>query len=310
MSAKASRFLAGALAAALAIGALSARDNPAPGPKRPAADPGREADTEAILSSAREFAAAFNKGDARSVAAQWTEQGECYDADGALVRGRAAIEQTYAEFFQEHPKAKIEVLVGAVRFPAPDLAVEEGVLRQATAGKDLPSTTLYSTTHVRDGGRWRAAVSREWGAGQDRLDDLDWLLGQWRAAPKDEEVTLTFTRDEQKPFILGRFTKRAGGKEVDSGTMRIGQDPQTGRLRSWHFDAGGGHGQALWVRDGSRWVLDAVGVLGDGTETASVNLLGRVNSDEITWQSIDRVLGGQALPDTMPIKLTRTPPAQ
>ena len=121
---------------------------------------------------------------------------------------------------------------------------------------------------------------------------------------------LTFTRDGQKPFLLGRFTRRAGGKEVDSGTMRIGLDPQTGRLRSWHFDAGGGHGQALWVRDGSRWVLDAVGVLGDGTETASVNVLGRVNNDAITWQSIDRVMGDQALPDTAPLRLSRVPPAQ
>jgi uncharacterized protein (TIGR02246 family) len=310
MRAKASRFLAGGLVAALAIGALSARDNPAPGPKKLAANPGREADTEAILSSSRESAGAFNRGDAQAVAAQWTEQGECYDADGELVRGRAAIEQAFAEFFKEHPKARIEVLVGAVRFPAPDLAVEEGVLRQATAGKELPATTLYSTTHVRDGGQWRVAVSREWGAGQDRLEDLDWLLGQWRAAPKDQEVTLTVTRDEQKPFLLGRFTKRAGGKEVDSGTLRIGLDPQTGRLRSWHFDEGGGHGQALWVRDGSRWVLDAVGVLGDGTETASVNVLGRVNNDAITWQSIDRVMGDQALPDTVPLRLSRVPPAQ
>jgi hypothetical protein len=50
--------------------------------------------------------------------------------------------------------------------------------------------------------------------------------------------------------------------------------------------------------------------MGDGAETASVNVLGRLNNDEITWQSIDRVMGDQALPDTVPIRLTRVPPAK
>ncbi len=310
MSTTASRFLAGGLLAALALGALSARDDPARGPNAPAADPARAADAEAIRATARDFAAAFNKGDARTVAAQWTENGECIDADGVLVRGRAAIEQAFAEFFKDHPQARIEVLVGSIRFPAPDLAVEEGLLRQSSAGKDLPTTTLYNVTHVRAGGRWLTAVSREWGAGQDRLEDLNWLAGEWKAAVKDQEVTLTFSRDEQKPFLMGKFTKRAAGKPVETGTMQIGLDPQTGQLRSWHFDEGGGHGQALWVRDGSRWVLDAAGVLGDGTETAAVNILGRVDPATITWRSIDRVMGGQALPDTVPLRLTRVPPAK
>jgi uncharacterized protein (TIGR02246 family) len=287
--------------AVVAIGVLSARD-----PQDPKTSPTtRPADEEAIRATARDFAAAFNKGDAPAIAAQWAENGECIDADGTTVTGRAAIEQAFAEYFKDHPKAKIEVLIRSIRFPAPELAVEEGILRQTGAAKELPATTLYSVTHVRSGGRWLAAISREWGAGQDRLEDLDWLVGQWKATVKDQEVTLTFTREDQKPFIVGKFTRRDGTKPPESGTMQIGIDPQTGQLRSWHFDEGGGHGQSLWVRDGTNWVQDAVGVLGDGTETAAVNILGRVSPDEITWRSIDRVIGGQALPDTVPIRLSR-----
>ena len=309
---KSLRFLAGGLVAALAIGVLSARDD-----AKSAANSAQVADAEAIRTNAREFAGAFNKGDAKAVAAQWTENGECTDADGAMMVGQTNIEQAYAEFFKANPKAKIQVIVGSIRFPAPDLAVEEGVVRQINSVKDLPSSTLYSTMHVRNGGKWQVAVSREWGAGQDRLEDLEWLLGQWKAAPtpnptpakpeagNNAELTLVFTRDEGKPFILGRFTKKEGDNAVSTGTMRISVDPQTGQLRSWHFDEDGGHGQAVWVRDGRLWVLDCAGVTGDGSETASVNLLGRMNNDEITWQSIDRVLGDQALPDTTPIKLIR-----
>jgi uncharacterized protein (TIGR02246 family) len=298
--------LAGGVVAAVAIGIVLAGDERTPKTSEPA----RDADAAGVRATAGDFAAAFNKGNAKAVAAQWTENGECIDADGTLVQGRAAIERAFAEFFKDRPQARIEVLVGSVRFPAPDVAVEEGVLRQTNSAKDLPSTTLYSVTHVRSGGRWQAAVSREWGAGQDRLEDVEWLVGEWKAAAKDQEVTLTFQRDGQKPYLMGRFTKRAAGKEIEAGTMRIGLDPQTGQLRSWHFDEGGGHGQALWVRDGGRWVLDAVGVLGDGAETASVNLLGRVGPDTITWQSIDRVVNDHALPDTAPLRLDRTSSAK
>src|SRR5262245_57372596 len=267
MRTKGSLFLIGGLVAALTIGALSARDNVAQEPKQPAADDAaRAADREAIQKAARDYADAFSKGDAKAVAALWTEQGECFDADGEGFFGRAAIEQAFAEFFKANPGARVEVLIESIRFPAPDLAVEEGVLRQTGAGKELPATTLYRTTHVRAGGQWRIATSREWGAGQDRLEDLEWLVGQWKATLKDQEVSLTFTRDEKRPSLLGRFTRQAQGKVTFSGTMRIGLDPETGRLRSWHFDDDGGHGQALWVRDGQNWVLDSVGVTGEGTE--------------------------------------------
>src|SRR5262249_52941557 len=160
-------------------------------------DKAREADRDAIRAASREYAAAFNKADAKAVAAHWTDNGECIDADGELLRGRAAIEQAFATYFKEHPQPNTEVPIGSIRFPTPDLAVEEGILRLSGAGKELPSTTLYSTTHVRDAGRWRVAVSREWGAGQDRLDDLDWLVGEWKAAVPDTEMTLTFAKDGQ-----------------------------------------------------------------------------------------------------------------
>ena len=66
------RFLAGGLAAVVAIGVLSARDAQ---DSRTTAAP-RPADEDAIRATARDFVAAFNKGDARSIAGQWTEEGE------------------------------------------------------------------------------------------------------------------------------------------------------------------------------------------------------------------------------------------
>ena len=53
-------------------------------------------DEAAVRKSAAEFAEAFNKGNAREVAAFWAKDGEFITADGETVRGREKIEKSYA----------------------------------------------------------------------------------------------------------------------------------------------------------------------------------------------------------------------
>jgi uncharacterized protein (TIGR02246 family) len=295
-------FLAGSCAVGLILGLLAYRPNPAHGQE---AAGGTEKDQEAIRQSSKAFARAYAKGDARALAALWTQQGEHHDADGQVVRGQADLEKAFRALFEENPKAKIEVLVESIRSLGPDLAIEEGILRRESADPELPATTLYSAIHHREAGEWKIALSREWGAGQDRLEDLAWLVGQWQGKLKDQETALTIAKDPKKPVLVGKFTRKAKGKVVASGTMRIWVDPQNGQLRSAHFDDDGGFGQSLWLRDGNRWALDAIGVLADGSETASVNILGRINKDAFTWQSLDRVVGDEELPNTVPVRLKR-----
>src|SRR5580765_6750929 len=223
---------------------------------QPAAAPQTDADRDAILKSAQNFADAYNKGDAKAIAAMWTENGECRDASGRTLLGRGAIEKAFADAIKANTGSKMEVLVRTIRFPAKDMAVEEGMLRQSRNTKDLPVTTAYVAVHIREGGQWRIALSSEGGAGQDRLEDLDWLIGEWTTKVKDDSVKLTFAHDPKKPFLTATFTRTPPGKEPVSGNIRIALDPETGQIRSWGFDDDGGHSQSLWVCDGKSWVLD------------------------------------------------------
>jgi uncharacterized protein (TIGR02246 family) len=290
--------LAGVLVAVAAIGGLLAWESP----RAPAAADG---DKDAIQKSSGDFQAAFEKRDAKALAALWTENGEYEDDTGIVLRGRAEIEKAYVDFFKDQPPVKIDVRMESLRFPSPNCAIEEGLLRTDRGGKELPSSTLYRAFHVKDNGQWKIAASGEWGAGTDRLHDLEWLIGTWKGTPNKTEISLAIERDDKQSCLVGKTVKKADGKEQSTGTMRIAFDPQRGQLRSWHFDADGGHGQSLWIRDGSNWVLDAIGVTGDGADTEAVNILGRVGPNEITWRSIDRVINGQPMPDTVPVKLTR-----
>lgn len=270
------------------------------------AAPAAADDREAILKSARDFAQAFNSRDAKAVAALYTENAESGVEGGPALVGRAAIEAAYADFFKDNPGAKIEVMVRSVRFPAKDLAVEEGLLRQSRGPKDLPATTEYVAVHSRAAGRWQVALSSEGGHGQDRIEDLDWLLGEWTARVKDDAVKLTFAREPGKPVMTGTVTRTAPGKPPAGGSIRVALDPETGQIRSWGFEEDGAHSQALWVCDGKSWVLDSRGVLADGTPVAERVVFQRVGPDALTWRTIDRVLGDTPLADTPPMRLTRT----
>src|SRR5208283_2510663 len=214
-------LVTGGLLALLASGLLSTRNGP-PSEQRAAAqakdapgagaDKDREADREAIRKSAADFVQAFEKGDAKAIAAQWTDQGEYRDDSGEVVRGRAAIEKAYAEHFKAKPKGKIEVDIRSIRFVARDAAIEDGVLRSKPAGGELPSSTSYSALHVREDGKWKIAGVHESGAADDKLADLAWLIGTWTARGKDREMQMTFEWNAKKTLIRSQFALKEGGK--------------------------------------------------------------------------------------------------
>ena len=60
-----------------------------------------------IRAAAKSFVEAFDRGDAKAVAAHWTENGSLVDDQGRVFKGRKAIEEEYAAFFKAIPGVKI-----------------------------------------------------------------------------------------------------------------------------------------------------------------------------------------------------------
>jgi uncharacterized protein (TIGR02246 family) len=296
--------LAGGLLAVLGAGLFAGKDD-----SKADLDKARQGDREAISKLFQEFSKAFAKGDPKAIAALYTDRCEYYDANsGEVFRGQGEIERAYADLFRKFPGSKMEAQNQSVRFLGRDTALDEGLVRLQPAGSEVPLSSRYSCLCVREDGRWKVALVREWGATEDSLEDLHWLLGDWIAKSKDREVQMSFRWNENKTMILNQSTVKEGGRVISSGTQRIRLDPQTGQIHSWTSDQTGGHGQAFWVRDGSSWLVDAVGLLADGIETSSVNIMTRIDNDHFTWRSVDRRIGGEELPPTDPIKVVRTKP--
>jgi uncharacterized protein (TIGR02246 family) len=316
MSARVCRVIGGVLLATLAAGLVTSwnrawaqpQSQPAAGQDeaRATGNEEREADEASIREQSQEFTRAINRADSKAIAGLCTANCEYYDDNsGEAFRGGAAVEKAFVEFFTQHPKAKAQVDIQAIRFLGRDTALEMGLVQVQLPGPTLPSSSHYRVLHVREDGRWHVAMIEERGADEDKLVDLGWLVGTWLVKSKEGEARLTFAWDEKQPRILCHIARKKGEQFTSSGTQVIDRDPQRGQLRSWNFDTEGGQGQALWSRDGHQWVLDAIGVLPDGTPTSATNILTRLSDDAFTWRSVGRTVAGKPVPDKDEVTATR-----
>jgi uncharacterized protein (TIGR02246 family) len=293
----------GLVVAVLGVSFMNAQD------KKPAADPKREADKQAIDKLVQEQIQAFNNKDAAALAANWTEDAEYSRNDDVPFRGRAEIQKGYAEYFKTlKGKPKVEVQVDGLRFPSRDTAYSEVTLRLKNEEGEVVASSWRNTLLVREDGQWKVAIVSEWDrdeAADVGLQELEWLIGTWHAATKEREVTTTYEWDENKAFIRGKYTVKEGAKVIESGTQMITKDNAEGAIRSWVFQSDGGFGDGLWTRDGKKWTVDLYGVTAEGYEMTATVLYNHVDANTYTWQAVDQEVNGEPVADTQPIKVTK-----
>jgi uncharacterized protein (TIGR02246 family) len=276
-------------------------------PPKSAAAP---AQTDAIRASADDFTAAFNKGDAKAVAALWTPDGLETDEQGTTFKGRPAIEGEYAKLFKAHPDARIQIEVHSVEFPAPSVAVEDGVTTVTVSGAP-PSSSRYTVVHVIQDGKWLMSNVHESPAdaksGAETLQTLDWLIGKWQAKTGDVVAESDIRWLANKSFIRRDYSVRKGDATTGSGIQIIGWDPLQGQIRSWSFDSSGGYGTGLWSQTADGWQIDHIGTLPDSTPTTSQDFVIRVPGEEnvLGYRSTRRFAGQSPLADMREIVFDR-----
>lgn len=266
--------------------------------------------TDAIRASADEFTSAFNKGDAKSVAALWTPDGSETDEQGTTFKGRQAIEAEYAKLFKARPDARIQIEVHSVDFPAPNVAVEDGVATVTVSGA-APSSSRYTVVHVILDGKWLMSNVHESPAdvksGAETLQTLNWLIGKWQAKTGDIVAESDIRWLANKSFIRRDYTVRKGDATTGSGVQIIGWDPQQGQIRSWSFDSTGGFGTGLWSQTADGWQIDHIGTFPDSTPSSSRDFVIRVPGEDnvLGFRSTHRQAGESVLPDTAEIVFDR-----
>jgi hypothetical protein len=88
----------------------------------------------------------------------------------------------------------------------------------------------------------------------------------------------------------------------------IGWDESTKQIRSWVFDSDGGFGDGIWSRKENRWTIKSTGTLPDGGKSSAVQIMTQVDGDSFKWQSVNREVDGELLPNVDEVLIVRKPP--
>jgi uncharacterized protein (TIGR02246 family) len=292
---------------AAAVGLVGLASVVASGNRQPPAEGG--ADEAAVRKASKQFEEAFNRRDAKAMAALWAEGGELTDVDGTVVRGRAELEKMYAAAFAAAPKAKGQVEVDSVRPLGKNLVSVEGTLRFTRSEGQKPAVTKYSALFVREGEAWLTASVREsypdTPAEEDQLADLAWLIGDWEGKRGDRDARTSYAWGDEKAFIVCKYRVTEGDKVVAAGMEVIAKDPESGQIRGWLFGRTGVLAESYWPRDGQQWVVDITGTLPDRTGVEATNAIVPNGPDAFSWVSVERSAEGQSLPLDPPLKVTR-----
>jgi len=264
----------------------------------------RPADRDGVQKALDSFVAAFGKGDGKAVAAHWTAEGEYISDDGTTIRGRAALEKDYADFFAKNPDNALEVEVDTIRFPSRDTAVVEGHFKLHTGKKKELVVSRCSFLYAREDGKWLIAIAREWPGDGVEIRDLEWLIGTWETRRDGTVVTTKYEWTANKTFIRCQFSITKDGK-TQTGMQMFGKMPSTGEMHTWTFEDAGGIGDSDISRDGKKWTFAARGATAEGKVITATNIMTPIDADTFTWQSVERTLDGEALPDQPPVKVTR-----
>ncbi len=295
-------WLMAAVALAAALSVRTAR----------AADQIDKAKEEAALQkNAEAFVEAFDKGDAKALAAFFTEDADIIDQDGRQIKGRKAIEETYTKIFAAAKGAKLLITVNSVHVVSPDLAIEDGLTEVKPADGGPPSTSRYTVVHVKQDGSWRLQSVREAVAfapnNTERLEGLAFLIGDWTEdVDKGGSARASYAWDADQQFIVNTFDVALKDVSVAGGKQIIGWDAAAKKPRAWTFLFNGGFAESTWTPDGdNKWKIAFVGQTRDGVQVTATNVLTKIDADHITFQFTDRKKDGQPIPDDKPLKMKR-----
>lgn len=273
-----------------------------------ATEPASEDETQ-IRSAIASYKTAFDKGDAKAVAHHWTKEGEFTPPQGETVKGHAALEKNFADYFKETPGAKIEIDTLAIRSISPGVVIEDGVATVVLPEQE-PSVTAYSAVHVKTPEGWKldnvteAEVIKSQ-SHYEFLKPLEWMIGTWVDSSEGASVETVCKWTKNKNFMTRSFKVHIQDRVELEGTQVIGWDPDKQTVRSWLFDSEGGFGVGIWSQKENRWTIRTLQILANGEKASGINIMTKVDDNTFTFRSLGREIDGELLPGIDEITVVR-----
>jgi len=254
---------------------------------------------------------AFNKGDAKAVAALWAEDAVWRgDSAGAPTVGRDAIEASLAEAFVAKPGLKLTGQFNRLHAISEGVMLLDGVTTTSSPGEE-PSTSSFTVVVKKMDEGWRLCDVHEYGppvalSPHDKLQELSFLVGEWQDDSEAASVSTTVRWGAGESFLVRSFVVSGDdGEPILQGTQIIGWDPRSEKFRSWSFDSEGGFGEGVWSRSGDEWVGRLTETLPDGALASATQMIHLLDDNTLEVTTVGREVAGEPQPSSEPVRVSR-----
>ena len=176
---------------------------------------GPSADEAAIRKAVESYVEAFNRRDAKALAAHWSPDGVYTSrVSGEQIVGRQSLEAEFAAQFEDFEDARVEVKVDSIDFISPNVALEQGTAT-VIGPNETPDKSSYSAVHVKRDGKWLIdRVSEEDEEDEapkivshyEQLKDLEWMIGKWVDQAGGDIVTTECHWTRNRNHLTRSFT--------------------------------------------------------------------------------------------------------
>ncbi len=263
-----------------------------------------------ITKTAQAFIDAFDKGDAKAVAAFWTPDGDYVQQDGRVLKGRAAIEASFAELFAAHKGLKLGIESSSLNVLTPDTAVEDGNTVVIPADGGVPTVARYTNVLVKQDGKWLLASVRDAAyvppSHFNELRPLEWVTGEWVDEDENGNVgRAVFEWTPDQNFLVSTQTVSNGDTIISRVTEWIGWNPASKQIESRAFSSDGSVSESVWSQDGDQWTIKTVTITPEGKKATATSTAKRSGADGLTWQAKESTLDGKAMPAAPATKMKR-----
>lgn len=264
----------------------------------------------AIRQGVAAYVKAFNAGDSKALADQWSPDAVYINRrTGEEVTGRKAIAEQFDALFKEQKGLRLDVSIESIRFLSPNVAVEQGTARFLLPPTE-PEEFEYTAVYVQQDGKWlldRVTDESEevMPSHYEQLKALEWMVGRWIDQDDQARIETECNWAKNQNFLVRSFTIAVNDRIDTSGMQIIGWDAATKSIRSWTFDSAGGFAEATWKHKDGKWFVSNKGVLADGRSATMVNVIKPVDENSFTWQTIERTVGGELLPNVGEVQIVR-----
>lgn len=287
---------------------LSAADDTAP------AD--LSADEAAIRANCDKYVESYNRRDSRTMAAMWSPEAVYMDPDtNERIVGREEIAKFFDNVFAGMEDADLKVTIDSIDFVSPNVAIEKGSAVVSYSAHD-PEKTTYSAVHVKRDGQWmldrvtEEEVPPPPPSHYEQLKELEWLVGSWVDSDDSATIQSEVEWTKNRNFLRRSFAVVIRDEVDMTGMQLVAWDAANKQIRSWVFDSEGGFAEATWKKNGDQWLIQNNATLADGGKATSLNILTYIDDNSFTWESVNREVDGELLPNVDAVLVVRAPAAE